>query len=146
MRRIAIASALPLIATIAFCAWSCLGCAIITFGIPPYEYRIETLRGTLTIERIFSCLHAEWPSVALQAPDAFDRAFYEGWSRATVHDDCFGVFTCDISYVISPEAQALDPQLVLTPASFMAVPHGVLLGAAALPLALALACAGLYLT
>ena len=138
MRRIVVISAVPFIAVVALCVWSCVACATITFGIPPHQYRFETLRGTLTFERVFSCVQFDWPAVSLESPHTFEREFYEGWHRADMREDHFGVFTCNISYVISQETEALDPRSVVTPSSFIAIPHWFLLGVAACPLALAI--------
>lgn len=131
---IATICAAPLILVAVMCIASWFVCATITFGIPPYYYEFQTARGTLTAQRSFCCVAMRGPRISWGKAQAFERAFYESWHRVYAREENIGVFTCRISYALSSETEALDSRLVVTPSSLVAIPHWLLLAAAALPL------------
>jgi hypothetical protein len=104
-----------------FASWT------IAFGIPPYDYEIEMLRGTLTIEKVYSCVRARPLKIAMETPQPFDKDFYRNWQRTSNREESWGIFSCNISYALSSETKQLDPRDTVTPATLVAIPYWHLL-------------------
>jgi hypothetical protein len=127
MRKILIILAVPMFAVLILWAASIFCSFRLTFGVVPYFYSIETLRGTLTVERSFDCIKSSSPSLAVDAPEAFDKEFYDTWPRCHSQAESWGIYTCDITYVITTAAKKLDPKILVTPADFIAISYWLLL-------------------
>lgn len=133
MRRCVIALGIVAIAPLALWASTYFVCGALTFGVRPYYYCIETVRGAVHAERSFNCLRYQPTEVRFVPSFEWEKGDYVGWERAHDVADRLGVMTWRVSYVISEEAETLNPALVVTPADDILISFWVLTGMSTIP-------------
>jgi len=133
MKKLTALTLLPVIGALALWASSYCCSTMLSFGLPPYDYNFRTYQGVVWAERVYACLHPARPRWEFAEASEFLRRDYLNWDRAHGVEERFGVITWDVSYVISPEATALEPNLAVTPAEDIVVPLWMVLGLSSLP-------------
>jgi hypothetical protein len=105
----------------------------LNFSCVPYNYRVEGVKGVLQSERTLDCPKWLSPQIHFGPAIAFEQDYYDQWSRAHKDWEFCGIRSYYISYVLSREATAVDPQLAVTPANLFIVPFSWLLFISCIP-------------